>query len=515
MERTKNAIRNTKWGVIHRLATMLGSFCMRTVLIYKLGAEYAGLNSLFTSVLSILSLTELGFSNAIVYSMYKPIAEKDNDTLCALLNLYKKTYRVIGGVILGLGLMLLPVLKFLIKSDVPPDINLYVLYIAFLSDTVISYFLFAYKSSLLYAHQRNDIGSRNSAIIDVSFTIGNILLLLVFGNYYIYVVCLVAATISKNLYNSAVVDRLYPEIRCRGQISKELKDDIKQRVLGLVIWKVGAATRNTLDSIVISAFLGLITVTIYNNYFYIMTSLSSVFGIITSSFNAGVGNKLVTDTPEENYKDFNKFNLIYVLLTGWASICLLCLYQPFMTLWMGEDLLLPFLPMVLFCVYFFVMKMGDINSTYYHAAGLWHYGRYRSIIEAGLNLCFNLVFGYLWGVTGVILATILSMLIIWPYASGIVFKQYFKHCKAAEFQKQTALYALMTAMTGALTYGVCLALPIVFGELSTIAELFLRGIVCVLAFFVLWACFSQVRWYPEAKEFVLLNAKRVLAGIKK
>lgn len=508
MERTKNAIRNTKWGAIQNIIMMLSSFSVRTVLIYKLGAEYAGLNSLFTSVLSILSLTELGFSNAIVYSMYKPIAENDNETLCALLNLYKKTYRIIGGIIFGLGLMLLPVLKFLIQGEVPPDINLYLLYIAFLSNTVLSYFLFAYKSSLLYAHQRNDVLSRNATIINLFSALINIVVLLLFSNYYIYVVCHIASTVITNLVNSATVDRLYPKIRCYGHISNELKKDIKQRVLGLVIWKIGCATRNTLDSIIISAFLGLTMVAIYNNYYYILISLTSVFGIITSSLLAGVGNKIVTDSVEENYKDFNKLNMIYMFIAGAATICLLCLYQPFMKLWMGEKLMLPFFPMLLFCVYFFVLKMGDINSTYYQAAGLWYHGRYRSIIETALNLFLNLTLGYLWGVVGIISATIFSMLFVWPYGSSMIFKQYFTNHKVSEFYICTVDYALITAVCGLFTYGLCMLISAFFPEMPVVVELISRAFLCAASGLMMWLFFRKVRWYPDAKAFVVNAIKK-------
>lgn len=147
IERTKNSARNIRWGIIQKLAQSLGPFVVRTVLIYVMGAEYAGLNSLFTSILSVLSLTELGFSQAIVYSMYKPVAEGDKEKICALLNIYKRAYHVIGYVILGIGCAIIPLIPFLISGDVPAGINLYILYIIYLLNTVISYFLFAYKTA--------------------------------------------------------------------------------------------------------------------------------------------------------------------------------------------------------------------------------------------------------------------------------------------------------------------------------------------------------------------------------
>ena len=186
IERTKNAIRNTKWGFIQRLVNTLFPFLVRTVLIYNLSAEHVGLSGLFTSVLSILSLSELGFSNAIVYSMYKPVAEDDKDKICALLNVYRKAYLIIGCFIFGLGVMLMPLLPLLIKGEIPPDTNLYVLYLIYLINNVISYVLFGYKTSLLSAYQRDDVISKNVLMLNVLLYSVQCAVLLVFKNYYIY-----------------------------------------------------------------------------------------------------------------------------------------------------------------------------------------------------------------------------------------------------------------------------------------------------------------------------------------
>ena len=155
--RTLNAKRNMLASLINRIVSMLLPFVTRTIFIYSLGSLYLGLNSIFSSVLSVLSLAELGVGTAMVYSMYKPIANGDAETVCALLNLYRKIYRIIGAVILVLGLAFTPFLPHIIKGAVPADINLYVLYFINLFSTVVSYFLFAYKNSLLTASQRMDV----------------------------------------------------------------------------------------------------------------------------------------------------------------------------------------------------------------------------------------------------------------------------------------------------------------------------------------------------------------------
>ena len=213
LERTKNATRNVAWGIIEKIVTLVLGFATRTVLIYALGTEYLGLNSLFTSILSVLSISELGFGTAIAFSMYRPIAEDDNETLCALLNVYRKIYRVVGSIILIVGLAIIPFLPRLISGTYPADVNLYVLYFIYLFNTVISYFMYAYKAVLFSAHQRNDLTSKRSAVIQSVGNILRIVLLLLFKNYYIYALVLPLITLVTNLANAYLATKMFPNAK--------------------------------------------------------------------------------------------------------------------------------------------------------------------------------------------------------------------------------------------------------------------------------------------------------------
>lgn len=455
IERTKNTIRNTKWGIAQKFVNLLLPFVVRTVLIHTLSAEYAGLSSLFTSILQILSLTELGFSSAIVYSMYKPIAEDDRDKICALLNLYKKAYRIIGAVILGVGIAILPILPHLINGGTPSDVNLYLLYIIYLANTVISYFLFAYKTSLLSAFQREDVISKNTLVINAMMNLLQCIVLLIFRNYYAFSIIIPLSSLILNFINNHSVSRIFPDYAAEGRISEEEKKELKKNLTGLMILKVGGATRNTLDSIVVSSYLGLVAVAMYNNYFYVVNGVNAFLGVINISMSAGVGNKIVTESPEHNYEDFQKFHFLYMWIAGVCTVCMMCLYQPFMKLWMGIELMLPDTVMFLFCYYFLMMKQGDINSIYYQAAGLWWQGKYRSVIEAILNLILNFLLGKFFGIIGILLATIISYTCVYFYGSKFIFTEYFKNGKLGKFIIKNLEYMLVTIITGFLTYEVC------------------------------------------------------------
>lgn len=480
IERTKNSARNIRWGVIQKLAQAIGPFIVRTVLIYVMGAEYAGLNSLFTSILSILSLTELGFSQAIVYSMYKPVAEDDKDKVCALLNIYKKAYHIIGYAILGIGGAIIPLIPHLISGDVPNGINLYILYIIYLLNTVISYFLYAYKTSLLSAYQREDVLSKNQLIIDIVYYVAECIVIVISKNYYLYSLLLPLMTVAVNFANNYSVNKLFPNYIPQGTITKAEKDKLKKNLIGLSIWKVGGATRNTFDSIATSMYLGLTVVAIYNNYFYIMGAVITVLGVASTAITAGIGNKILTHSVEENYQDFNAIQLLYMWVAGWCTVCMLCLYQPFMKLWMGDGMLLSTLNMILFCVYFFDLKQGDVQSIYYQAAGLWWEGKFRSVVEAILNITLNFVLGYFLGVTGIILATIISLTVCaYIYGSTFVFKLYF-HKGLMRYYITNLYYFATTILASGASYFLCTMLSQQSNNDALFLDIMLRLCICAI-----------------------------------
>ncbi|SEA56822.1 Membrane protein involved in the export of O-antigen and teichoic acid [Oribacterium sp. KHPX15] len=476
LERSKNTKKGVIAGTLNRVIAILFPFLIRTAMIHKMGVDYLGLNSLFSSILQVLSLSELGFSSAIIYSMYKPLAENDTDTVNALLFFYRKVYRVIGLFISLLGLLLLPLLPKLINGTVPPDINLYLIYLVYLFNTVISYFFYGYLSSVLNANQRIDIVSIVTILSQTVGYIGQLIVVLTISNYYIYALFLPLSTVINNLLTAYAVKKMYPEYRCAGEISQEQKLDIRKRVYGIMIEKVCGTTRNALDSICISAVVGLAATALYNNYFYISSSLTTIFYVVLNAMQPGIGNSMALDSEEKNYKDMAHLNFGYMLISGWSFVCLICLYQPFMTIWVGEKYLLPFSSVLLFSVYFYILRMGDIRSVYAQAAGLWWENRYLAVAESIVNVVLNITLVSFFGINGIIVATIISLFgINFCLSSGIVFKHYFKNGKLREFFGQHFVYAVVTGLVCTVTYQICDRLPF-----NGIILLFTRAMICVL-----------------------------------
>lgn len=476
LERTKNSLRNIAWGGINRLITIILPFILRTLFIYTLGAEYLGLNSLFTSILTVLNLAELGFSNAIVYNMYKPIAEHDNAQVCALMMYYRKIYRIIGFFITICGLIVLPFLGNFINGSVPADINLRLLYLLYLGNTSISYFLFAYKNCILTAHQREDIISKINIILKLFMYVLQAIFLIYFKSYYAYVITMILNTIVTNVISAYYSNKYYPQYKCKGEISKSSREIIKRNIEGLMIGKVCLVSRNAFDNIFLSLFLGLNIVTIYGNYYYIMSAISGMLMIIMTSIGAGIGNSIVTESVDKNYKDYMKFIFMYAWIAGCCVVCLFCLYQPFMILWMGKDLLFPLIDVILICLYFYSLTMGDVRSQYSAATGLFWENRIYVFVETIINLILNYFLGKMFGVHGIIFATWISIFFInFGWGSLIIFKNYFKEYRVIEYYKAHMLYFFNAIIATVITF---IFTSSIIGE--SLVSFIYKLVICIL-----------------------------------
>ena len=318
IDRAKNTKRNIVYGLLNKIVHIVLPFVMRTVIITEIGIEYLGINSLFSSLLGILSLAELGFDTSVVFVMYDGVAHNDNRKLKALLRLMKNVYQIIGLFIFVVGMACIPFLDCLIKDTaaLPADINLIHIYIIFLINSVISYFFGGYRNCLLNAYQRGDVIANVQLDIYVLFFALQIVILTQFQNYYWYIYTLPLINIFSNLLVVYYSKKMYPEIVPEGNVTKEELAQIKKLVAGSFIAKVGAMLTVTIDNIVVSAFMGITLLAYFSNYSFIISSLITVMYIVYSSMQGGLGNSLILDTVEKNYKDMQKLNFIYAWIIG-------------------------------------------------------------------------------------------------------------------------------------------------------------------------------------------------------
>ena len=476
LERTQNATKNLKWGVINKFVSLLIPFICRTAIIQIFGINYLGLNSLFTSILSTLNLAELGFGSAVVFFMYRAIAEDNQDRLCALMNYIKRAYQFVGLVVLGAGLALMPFLQYLIKSDVPAEVNIYVLYLLTLASTVLSYFLFAYKSAVFQAFQRNDVLSIISTIVLTAEKFLQLIFIFVFKNYYLYISSAIIAGILNNLLVFIASKKQYPQYHAAGKLAPNEKKDIMGKIRGLFMYKIGNVVSGTADSVVISAFLGLSIMGKYGNYYYIVSTLMAFLGVYYTSFRAGLGNSIVTESVEKNFKDFKTLQFTQNWIVGWCTICLLCLYQDFICIYAGKDNLLTMGYVICLCVYFWIWKIQDITHVFKEAAGMWSQDRYRPLIGALINLSLNLISVQFIGLYGVILSTVVVFLFLdIPWSSRVLFKNYFGFGAFAYYKMLLkGLIQMLIALVP--TYLLCSIITLRF----TLLQLMVKAVICLV-----------------------------------
>lgn len=471
--RTKNTKRNIFTSYLYMIVTIIFQFLSRTVIVQTLGSEYLGLSSLFTSILQVLSLADLGFAGAITYNLYKPIAENDDVKVCALLEYFKKIYRVVGIIIFTAGVVIMPFIKLFISGNVPADINLYILYFLYLLNTTVSYFLFAYKNTLLEALQRNDIVKNIYTVVSIGQYVLQVVSLLLFKNFYLFVVASILGTMLKNIVGELVSKRLYPRYFCNGSVDGSTKQDIITRVKGLLICNISSKTYTTLDSIIISSFIGLSAVAIYNNYLTIFAAVTTCLVTIRSAMQASVGNKVAVESVERNYQDMFVWQFIFSVLVTWCAACMLCLFQPFMSIWMGEDMLLPMRDVVLFCVWIVVSEVQHAFFLYLSGNGLWWELKWPYILSTVQNLVLNVILGKIFGTTGIIISSLLATFIfgfIWQCI--IIFRCYFKRTPVEYYKKQIG-YFVVTFIVCVTSYCLCSLI-----EINGIAGLIIKGIIC-------------------------------------
>lgn len=482
IERTKNASRNIFFGVILKIYQILVPFLMRTAMIYLMGVQYLGLNSLFTSVLQVLNLAELGVGSAMVYSMYKPIAEDDEITICALMKLYRTYYRVIGLVIAVVGCFLTPFIPYLIKSDVPAGINIYILYLLNLGATVLSYWLFAYKNSILQANQRTDVVSRVTLVTSTVQYGLQIAVLWIFHNYYLYVIVALATQALTNIVTAVCANKLYPQFKPKGKLPKTEVEAINKRVRDLFTAKLGGVVVNSADTIVVSAFLGLTVLAVYQNYYFILISVIGFIAVIFTACTAGIGNSLIVETKEKNFNDLNKFTFLVSWIAGICSCCFLGIYQPFMRLWAGDDLLLPFSAVICLVVYYYIYEINQLLNLYKDAGGIWHEDRFRPLVTAIANVSMNLIMVQFWGIYGVLLSTVLSMMFVgMPWLFHNLFTTLFDRSQLWPYLSKLLKYTITAVVSCVIVLLICNFIN--FGLITTII---LRLVVCVAVPFVMY-----------------------------
>ncbi|WP_426350920.1 lipopolysaccharide biosynthesis protein [Alloiococcus sp. CFN-8] len=479
MSRVKNTSKNFIFSVISTLLSSVLGFVSRTVFIRVIGITYLGANSLFTNIISMLSLTELGIGSAISFNLYKPLANNDIQAIKSLMSLYKRAYRYIAAIISVLGLSLVPFLNYLIKDSGNMEHTTFI-YLVFLYNTVISY-LFSYKITLLSADQKSYLMTNVNMIISVG-TVGiQLLVLVIFKNYFVYlIVGAVIGTVQWFFINQYIYSR-YPYLKDKDAqpLNADEKRTISTNVKAMMFHKLGELCINQTDNIIISSFISIVAVGLYNNYYMIINIINKFALSFFNAATASLGNLIATESYERRYEVFKKYNFLGFWIFGWTGICLYVLLNPFIEIWLGSKFLIDSLTLSLVMINYYLVGMRVTIGNVKMAAGLYKQDQWAPLVQAIINLVVSIIGAIYLGLPGVFLGTVVSSISIPCWYRPIIVYKYAFHKSAKEYFMTYFKYICIVAFNLLVVIGInYFALAQI--NLSIYLSFLLQCIVCAI-----------------------------------
>lgn len=452
--RIVNSIRNSSIGLIVHISIMILNFISRTYFVKLLGAEYLGLNGLFTNIISMLNLAELGVGSAITYTLYKPLALDDKNKVSTIMRIYKKIYYKIGILVLGIGIALIPFLNLFINGRY--DKNIVLIFLLFLIDTIVSYFL-GYKRTILEADQKLYVLKLVNFIQQLASNILAIVILILTKNYILYLLMRIVVHILEDIFIIKIVENRYSYISYinKGEFSLEEKNELKRNVKALFLHKIGGYLIFSTDNLIISKFISISTVGIFSNYTLIIESINGIIKQIINNISASYGNLIVKESTDKKIDIYNKIMFLNFWIGGVSAISLFCLINPFITLWIGNEYIFDIKIVIVMVINFYILSMRMSINIPRTTAGLFFNDRYVCIIEAVINIFTSIILVKKIGIIGVLLGTTMTSIsvqfITVPY---LCYKHIFKR-SLREYYVRYFSYLITTLLTAIITYFIC------------------------------------------------------------
>ena len=481
--RTRNSMLNMATGIGGQLIATVLNFVVRTVFIHTLGKSYLGINGLFSDILTMLSLTELGFDTAINFKLYKPLADGDDKRVRILLKFYKNAYRVIGACIAALGLALIPFLPVLIKdydSLESLGINATIIFLLHILRQVCSYLFFAYRSSVMKANQKTYILDLVGFVITFLTSVTKILVLVFLRNFVIYTATVVVFNILQNLINAIVAKKFYPQFFTaeEGKMEKEEIKGLFKDCGAVFVYKLNNVVVKATDNMVISSFIGLVTVGLYSNYLLLYTTINRFFDRAYSAVKASMGNLFAVESLEKKYKFFQVMNYLSILLHGTAGIGLAVCGDELINVWVGSDYVIgqPFAVLIGIEIVFHGIKvnLAQIRNVSGAFRQMWFRPVIGVIINLGVSIALVQVIGIYGVIVGTITADILANFMVDP---RVIYKHSFEGFRpVSEYYIKNVLYILILFVLGTIDYFICNSFFTGHGWWSVIVHIMIVGL---------------------------------------
>lgn len=494
--RSQNAKRNIVFGYIAQIGIFILSFIGRKIFLLYLSADYLGINGLYTNILTVLSLAEMGIDSAFVFSLYRPVAERNYDLVNSLLSFFRKLYFLIATCLFVIGLAVIPFLKYLIDSDISQG-DLIFYYVVFLLNMVITYFV-AHKIALFAAFQEHRFQRIFSLLSNFMLQILQIIILILFGDYHIYVLSSTLIAVLYNIVISIAAERKYPEVfKARNDVLIN-KQEIFKRIRATFLYKLGAVMINSTDNILISALAGITFVGLYSNYLSVISTFTGLITIINTSLITGIGNMAVKESKESQESLFNMMILIYHLIAALGLIGFSLLFNDLITVWLGAKYLLDYGTVFIIALNFYLTYAIAPIWIFREANGLFGEVKYILLIRAAINIVLSIILGKIFGIFGVLLATTISLAVtnLW-YEPRVLSKKVLYGITKSYWKKQLRFF-LLTVMCYMLSFFVTLYLG------SGVGNLILKAmVVCSITVFVFYITNFKTPEYIKLRQYFI------------
>ena len=503
-------LRNAFWSYFSMIVSLIIQFISRTVFIYYLGENYLGINGLFSNVLGVLSFAELGIGTAMNFSLYKPVAENNREKIKSYMLYYKWAYRAIAAIVAVLGIILVPFLSYLVKD--PGNIgNITIYYLIFLFNTVTSYFV-SYKYSLVNAEQKNYIYTNINLLISLTSTIIQIISLILWKSYLAYLLVAAVFGLIQKIFISKYLDNLHPYLKETNvdRLSKEEEQTLITKVKALIIHKIGDISVHQTDNIIVSAFVSVKMVGLLSNYNLIINTINSCINVLFNSVTGSLGNLIATESKQKQYEVFCTYRFIGFWFYGFSSIALMVLLSPFITLWIGDTMVVDDLVIGLIVLNYYMIGHRICLNNFKSASGTFEPDKYIALIQAIVNLVASIIFVKLIGLPGVYWGTIIQgtissiakPILVYKGLFGVSSKEYF---------------------LDSIKYGAAVFIAFIFcwtcrvyllNTVSVMKFIIMLGIVIIVPNIMFAVFFRKRKEFSYVKSFPLKVLNKLYSGIK-
>lgn len=483
--RTKKAAINMATALISQFIIILLGFVSRRIMIDSIGVDYLGINGLMNNILTILSLAESGVGTAMVYALYKPLADNDIPKIRALMNFYKNTYKLLAIFTAALGLSILPFLDYFMKDNIVENTS--IIYLMFLFSSVSSY-LYSYKISMNNADQNKYLSTIFNTITQILVLIVKVLILYLTKNYILFLSIDIGSTLIKNVIFSRMMDKRYPYLneKSKVKLDDETRKSLYTNIKSLFLGKIGYIISTSSDNLVISSMISVKTVGLYSNYTTLTSSVTGFVGVFISSISASIGNLMAQESKDKVYEIYKVSSFINFWLYGFSSICLFCLSDSFIALWLGKEYIMGKGVLILVVLNFLIGGLMAPIDSIKSAAGLYKPDRFIPIIAAIVNLMLSIILVKPLGLSGVFIGTLISTLLFSFWIKPLLVYKYIFKRNLTEYFIDIAFKIFMTI--------ICSLICWIIGEKLflkyTILNLILRLIICVVIPNVLMILFT-------------------------